>query len=601
MTRIDWSAAFALGLTAGALSIAQPAGAQGVVLYGDARLGLGYNIDNDGGATGEDDLRAVSRVRFGVNMTGESDSGIVYGAEIRADNAEGGEGGEIGQFEGSVFVSGSWGTLTFGDTDGADALWVGDLNEVGLTCLGCENETPFISNGGGFGNDELVFADNPEARPTIRYDFDIAGFGFSVSSNRDLTDIGVGAGWTGEVGAATLSVGAGYYDYAAFFAVGEPETVTFLDSTGNLVVFEALPVEAEVSAGEQWSAALGGEVGAFNGKVIYTTADSHQGSSFELLGAGLGAEFGPWQLNGYYFAALDADRPPRRFRRQRQHGRRRELRSRRRRIAQGGRGADLRRRERRRHGLRAQLLTVAFPSPGGPAKVARHPPSDPLRTHRMPLADIQSRIAAAVARAGRPVDAVTLVAISKVQPLDRIEAVLASGQRVFGENRVQEAEGRWPDLRASYPGVELHLVGPLQSNKLARALELFDAIHSLDRDSLARKLGQAVQARGACPTLFVQVNTGREPQKAGVDPDALDTLLAACRSSYDLPVFGLMAIPPADADPVPHFELLRTLAGRHALAGLSMGMSGDFEQAIACGATHVRVGSAIFGERTPLT
>ena len=215
----------------------------------------------------------------------------------------------------------------------------------------------------------------------------------------------------------------------------------------------------------------------------------------------------------------------------------------------------------------------------------------------MPLADVRSRIAAALARAGRPADAVTLVAVSKVQPLDRIEAVLAAGQRVFGENRVQEAEGKWPPLRARFPGTELHLVGPLQSNKLARALELFDAIHSLDRDSLARKLAAAVQARGACPTLFLQVNTGREPQKAGVDPDALATLLAACRATYDIPVSGLMCIPPADADPVPHFRLLADLAARHGLAGLSMGMSGDFETAVAHGATHVRIGSALFGDR----
>jgi pyridoxal phosphate enzyme (YggS family) len=214
----------------------------------------------------------------------------------------------------------------------------------------------------------------------------------------------------------------------------------------------------------------------------------------------------------------------------------------------------------------------------------------------MPLQDIETRIAAALARADRPAGAVTLVAVSKVQPPERVRAVLAAGQRVFGENRVQEAEGRWPPLAAEFPGVALHLVGPLQTNKLARALELFDAIHSLDRDSLARKLGAAVQARGACPTLFVQVNTGREPQKAGIDPDALDGFLATCRG-YDLPVFGLMAIPPADADPVPHFEGLAGMAARHGLAGLSMGMSDDFEAAIACGATHVRIGSALFGAR----
>ena len=215
----------------------------------------------------------------------------------------------------------------------------------------------------------------------------------------------------------------------------------------------------------------------------------------------------------------------------------------------------------------------------------------------MPLADIEDRIAAACAGAGRARDEVTLVAISKIQPLERVRAVLAAGQRVFGENRVQEAETKWPGLRDGRDDVALHLVGPLQSNKLARALDLFEAIHSLDRERLARRMAEAVQTRGVCPTLFVQVNTGREPQKAGVEPGGLEALLAACRG-YDLPVFGLMAIPPADEDPAPHFEQLAALAGRHGLAGLSMGMSGDFEAAIARGATHVRIGSAIFGART---
>ena len=219
----------------------------------------------------------------------------------------------------------------------------------------------------------------------------------------------------------------------------------------------------------------------------------------------------------------------------------------------------------------------------------------------MPLADIRARIAAASRAPAARADAVTLVAVSKLQPLERVEAVLAAGQRVFGENRVQEAEGRWPALRARFPGIELHLVGPLQSNKLARALELFDAIHSLDRDGLARKLAAAVQARGACPTLFVQVNTGREPQKAGVDPDALDAFLAACRATYDLPVFGLMASRPPTPTPSPTSQLLADLAARHGLAGLSMGMSDDFEAAIADGATHVRIGSALFGDRDRLT
>lgn len=215
----------------------------------------------------------------------------------------------------------------------------------------------------------------------------------------------------------------------------------------------------------------------------------------------------------------------------------------------------------------------------------------------MSLAEIESRIAAACLRAGRPRGEVTLIAVSKVQPEDRVRAVLAAGQRVFGENRVQEAERRWPPLRAEVAGLRLHLIGPLQTNKLGRALELFEAIHSLDRDSLARKLAAAVQARGACPALFVQVNTGDEAQKAGVAPADLDAFLAACRRDYDLPVAGLMCIPPAEADPDPHFAMLAGMAARHGLAGLSMGMSGDFEAAIARGATHVRIGSAIFGAR----
>jgi pyridoxal phosphate enzyme (YggS family) len=215
----------------------------------------------------------------------------------------------------------------------------------------------------------------------------------------------------------------------------------------------------------------------------------------------------------------------------------------------------------------------------------------------MALPEIRSRIAGALAQAGRAPDAVTLVAVSKQQPPERIAAVLDAGQRVFGENRVQEAEGRWPPLAAAHPGIALHLVGPLQTNKLARALDLFQAIHSLDRDSLAARLARAVQARGACPTLFVQVNTGREPQKAGIEPDALDGFIAACRGPLDLPVAGLMCIPPVDADPGPHFAALAGMAARNGLEGLSMGISDDFEAAIAHGATHVPVGSAVFGAR----
>lgn len=216
----------------------------------------------------------------------------------------------------------------------------------------------------------------------------------------------------------------------------------------------------------------------------------------------------------------------------------------------------------------------------------------------MGLSEILARIRAAERAAGRPDGSVRLVAVSKVQPIARVEAVLEAGHRLFGENRVQEAEAKWPALRARFPGVALHLIGPLQTNKAKAAVGLFDAIHSLDREKLARKLADLAQARGASPDLFVQVNTGAEPQKAGVPPDAAEGFVAACRG-MDLPVVGLMCIPPEGEDPRPHFALLAGLAARVGLEGLSMGMSGDFEAAIAAGATHVRVGSAIFGERTP--
>lgn len=214
----------------------------------------------------------------------------------------------------------------------------------------------------------------------------------------------------------------------------------------------------------------------------------------------------------------------------------------------------------------------------------------------MALADITARIAAAERAAGRAPGAVSLIAVSKVQPLDRVTAVLDAGHRRFGENYVQEAAGKWPDLRARFPGVELHMIGPLQTNKAKPALDLFDAIHTLDRPSLAERLARLAQARGACPALFVQVNTGSEPQKAGILPEAADDFIAACRG-MDLPLEGLMCIPPEDEDPAPHFAALAGIAARNGLAGLSMGMSSDFEAAIAHGATHVRVGSAIFGAR----
>lgn len=215
----------------------------------------------------------------------------------------------------------------------------------------------------------------------------------------------------------------------------------------------------------------------------------------------------------------------------------------------------------------------------------------------MGLDDIKSRVAAAEMACGRATGSVTLIAVSKVQPAERVETVLTAGQRVFGENYVQEAAGKWPAWRETWPGVELHMIGPLQTNKLKLALDLFDAIHTLDRPSLAEKLARQVQARGSCPQLFVQVNTGAEPQKAGVLPDAVDAFIASCRA-LDLPLVGLMCIPPDEADPLPHFEMLRELAGRNGLMGLSMGMSADFETAISAGATHIRVGSAIFGQRS---
>lgn len=214
----------------------------------------------------------------------------------------------------------------------------------------------------------------------------------------------------------------------------------------------------------------------------------------------------------------------------------------------------------------------------------------------MSLTDIQARIATAEQAAGRTPGSVKLIAVSKVQPLVRVEAVLAAGHRLFGENYVQEAQGKWPDLRARFGAVSVHMIGPLQTNKAKVAVELFDAIHTLDRPSLAEKLARLAEARGACPELFVQVNTGAEPQKAGVLPEALDGFIADCRG-MGLPLSGLMCIPPEGEDSTPHFRMLADMAARNGLAGLSMGMSGDFEAAIAAGATHVRVGSAIFGAR----
>jgi pyridoxal phosphate enzyme (YggS family) len=214
----------------------------------------------------------------------------------------------------------------------------------------------------------------------------------------------------------------------------------------------------------------------------------------------------------------------------------------------------------------------------------------------MPLTDILSRIRTAETNARRAAGSVCLVAVSKLQPADRVEAVLRQGHRVYGENYVQEAQAKWPAWQAEFGTVEVHLVGPLQTNKAKAAVDLFDVIHSVDRASLAEKLARLAQARGASPALFVQVNTGAEPQKAGVLPGDLDGFLTTCRG-MDLPLAGLMCIPPDGEDAAPHFAMLAGMAARNGLPGLSMGMSSDFEAAIAAGATHVRVGSAIFGAR----
>jgi pyridoxal phosphate enzyme (YggS family) len=214
------------------------------------------------------------------------------------------------------------------------------------------------------------------------------------------------------------------------------------------------------------------------------------------------------------------------------------------------------------------------------------------------LKQVQESIRRSASDYDRDPASITLVAVSKTFPADAIEPVLAAGQRVFGENYVQEAKAKWPALRERYPDVELHMIGPLQSNKAKEAVELFDAIHTLDRPSLAEALAKEIAKQGRTPRLFVQVNTGEEPQKGGVIPTEVDAFLEACRAKYGLTIEGLMCIPPAEDPPSPHFALLNTIAQRHGLKALSMGMSADFDAAIQLGATHVRVGSAIFGSRT---
>jgi len=216
------------------------------------------------------------------------------------------------------------------------------------------------------------------------------------------------------------------------------------------------------------------------------------------------------------------------------------------------------------------------------------------------LAEVTGRIVEAARASGRSPSDVTLVAVSKTHGADRVRELLEVGHRVFGENRVQEAEGKFPELKTAYPDLELHLIGPLQTNKAREAVALFDVIQSVDRDRLAAALVKEMERLGRRPACYIQVNTGEEPQKAGILPKDVDAFVALCRDQYKLPIVGLMCIPPVDEEPALHFALLAKMAARNGLAKLSMGMSADYETAVRMGATHVRVGSALFGSRPPL-
>ncbi len=224
-------------------------------------------------------------------------------------------------------------------------------------------------------------------------------------------------------------------------------------------------------------------------------------------------------------------------------------------------------------------------------------PEEPEQRTADRLAEVRARIAAAEKAAGRPAGSVRLIAVSKTFAADAIRPAVAAGQRVFGENRVQEAKAKWPSLRSEFPDVELHLIGPLQSNKARDAVALFDAIHTIDRDRIAGAVGEEMRRQGRQLRLLVEVNTGGEPQKAGVRPEEAAAFVARCREVHGVVIDGLMCIPPIDEVAAPHFALLAKIAGRLGLKSLSMGMSADYETAIALGATDVRVGSAIFGAR----
>jgi pyridoxal phosphate enzyme (YggS family) len=229
------------------------------------------------------------------------------------------------------------------------------------------------------------------------------------------------------------------------------------------------------------------------------------------------------------------------------------------------------------------------------------PVSSPVSTIEDNLKTVRNAIAQSEQEAQRATDSVQLVAVSKTFNADEITPVLEAGQRIFGENRVQEAEGKWPELREKFSGIELHLIGPLQSNKTAEAVALFDVIQTVDREKIAATIAAETKKQNRKLKLFVQVNTGSEEQKAGIDPLEAVAFVARCRDIHDLEIAGLMCIPPVDENPGPHFALLRKLANEAGVKELSMGMSGDFETAIAFGATQVRVGSAIFGSRPPLS
>jgi pyridoxal phosphate enzyme (YggS family) len=228
-------------------------------------------------------------------------------------------------------------------------------------------------------------------------------------------------------------------------------------------------------------------------------------------------------------------------------------------------------------------------TPENPSVVTPHSPNA--------LLEVEKEIARACSEAGRERSSVTLIAVSKTFAADAITPVIESGQRVFGENRVQEAKAKWPALMTAYPDIMLHLIGPLQSNKAKEAVALFHAIHSVDRPSICQALAKEIELQKKHPKLFVQINTGEEPQKAGVAPAEADAFIKSCRETHGLTISGLMCIPPVDEAPGPHFALTAKIAARNGLAELSMGMSADFATAIQFGATHIRVGSAIFGHR----